>query len=165
MQWFHFTFGQMSGLFIWAVSYNTTMHIVTSDMICHSVFYTELCNIKLSLLFKMAWCEADKWILAGISAGIGCWEREMTKRQEQKSETWGKLFMRCISSSFTIQYCLMKRSNSQIPQCTCHISHNATFRTELCTFLFWMVQCVIWDRCIMGFVRLVSHLSLLTTKK
>ena len=29
--------------------------------------------------------------------------------------------------------------NSQIPQCTCSISHNAPFRTEMCTFLFWMV--------------------------
>ena len=29
-------------------------------------------------------------------------------------------------------------SNSQIPQCTYSISHNATFRTEMCTFVFWM---------------------------
>ena len=39
--------------------------------------------------------------------------------------------------------------NSQIPQCTC--SHNAPFRTDMFTFLFWMV---IWDRCIVGFTRL-----------
>ena len=30
--------------------------------------------------------------------------------------------------------------NSQIPECTCSISHNAPFKTEMCTFLFWM-----WD--------------------
>ena len=41
---------------------------------------------------------------------------------------------------------------SQIPQCTCSISHNTPFRTEMCTFLFWMVHCGIWDRCIVGFV-------------
>ena len=45
--------------------------------------------------------------------------------------------------------------NSQIPQCTCSISHIAPFRTEMCTFLFWMMQYGIWNRCIVGFVRLV----------
>ena len=30
---------------------------------------------------------------------------------------------------------------SQIPQCTCSISHNAPFRTEMCLFLFWIVHC------------------------
>ena len=37
------------------------------------------------------------------------------------------------------------------------ISHNAPFKTERCTFLFWMVHCEMWDRCIVGFVRLVYH--------
>ena len=31
-------------------------------------------------------------------------------------------------------------------------SHNAPFRTEMCSFLFWMVHCGIWDRCIVGFM-------------
>ena len=47
----------------------------------------------------------------------------------------------------------LKRTISQIPHCTCPISHNAPFRTEMCTFLFWMVHCGIWNRCIVGFVR------------
>ena len=38
------------------------------------------------------------------------------------------------------------------------ISHNAPFRTEMYTFLFWMVHCVIWERLIVGFVRLVFSL-------
>ena len=38
----------------------------------------------------------------------------------------------------------------QAPQCTCLLSHNAPFRTEICIFLFWMVHCGIWDRCIVG---------------
>ena len=42
--------------------------------------------------------------------------------------------------------------NSQIPQCTCTTSHNASFRTEMCAFLFYMMHCGIWYRCIMGFV-------------
>ena len=40
--------------------------------------------------------------------------------------------------------------NSQIPECTCAISHNAPFRTEMCTFLFWMEHCGIWNSCILG---------------
>ena len=44
------------------------------------------------------------------------------------------------------------RPNSQIPQYTYPISHNAPFRTEMCIFVFWMVHCVIWNRCIVRFV-------------
>ena len=51
------------------------------------------------------------------------------------------------------------RPNSQIPQCTCPISNNALFRTEMGTFLFWMVHCGIWDRCTLGFVRFISWLT------
>ena len=47
--------------------------------------------------------------------------------------------------------------NSQIPECTCSISHNAPFRTEMCTFLFWMEHYGIWSRCILGFVKLVYY--------
>ena len=47
------------------------------------------------------------------------------------------------------------RPISQIPHCTCPITHNASFRTEMCTFLFWMVLCGICDTCIMGFINLL----------
>ena len=30
---------------------------------------------------------------------------------------------------------------SLIPQCNCPISHNTPFKTEICTFLIWMVHC------------------------
>ena len=40
----------------------------------------------------------------------------------------------------------------KIPQCTCPISNNAPLRTEMCTFLLWMVCCGIWGRCIVEFV-------------
>ena len=46
--------------------------------------------------------------------------------------------------------------NSQIPEFTCSISHNAPFRTEMCTFVFWMEHRGIWNRCILGFVKLVN---------
>ena len=45
--------------------------------------------------------------------------------------------------------------HSQIPECTCSISHNAQFRTEMCTFLFWMEHFGIWNRCMLGFVKSV----------
>ena len=35
------------------------------------------------------------------------------------------------------------------------ISLNAPFRTEMCTFLFWMEHCGISNRCILGFVKLL----------
>ena len=42
--------------------------------------------------------------------------------------------------------------NYQIPECTCSISQNASFRTEICTCLFCMEHSGIWDRCILRFV-------------
>ena len=61
--------------------------------------------------------------------------------------------------------CNLKRINTnrtiyQILQCTCPISHNTPFRTEIDIFLFWMVHCGIWGRCIVGFVNLVYLMSL-----
>ena len=43
--------------------------------------------------------------------------------------------------------------NSQIPQCTCFISHNAPLMAWVSNY--WMVHCGIWNRCIVGFVRLI----------
>ena len=34
--------------------------------------------------------------------------------------------------------------------------HNAPFRAEMCTFLFWMEHCGMWKRCIVGFVNWVN---------
>ena len=45
----------------------------------------------------------------------------------------------------------------QTPQSTWHKSHNAAFRKEFCTLLFWMVHSGIWDRCIVGFVFFSMH--------
>ena len=52
---------------------------------------------------------------------------------------------------------IFDKSISQIPKCTCSLSHNAPFRTEMCTFLFWMDHCRIWDRSIAGFVNYVNY--------
>ena len=35
----------------------------------------------------------------------------------------------------------VNRPISQMPKCTCSISHNASLKTEVCTFLFWMEHC------------------------
>ena len=55
-------------------------------------------------------------------------------------------------------------SHSQILECTCSIPHNTPFRTEMCTFLFWMEHCGIWYRCILGFVELVYYVLSNTVK-
>ena len=75
-------------------------------------------------------------------------------------ETWWNMWSKwiCPSNGVTLS-CLLNWLNSQIPQCTCPISHNAPFRTEICTFLFWMVHCGIWDRCIVGFVILFYYIT------
>ena len=39
------------------------------------------------------------------------------------------------------------------------ISHNAPFRKEMCTFMFWMAHCGVWNGCILGFVKLVFWLD------
>ena len=51
--------------------------------------------------------------------------------------------------------------NPEIPQCTCSISRNAPFWTEMCTFLFWMVHCRIRNRCIVRFVKLLYSCCML----
>ena len=64
-------------------------------------------------------------------------------------------------SSLTSDLTFRPNSHSQIPQCTCPISHNALFRTEMCTFLFRMVHWGISDRYIVGFERVVYWGSVL----
>ena len=57
-------------------------------------------------------------------------------------------------------FCYDNWPNSQISECTCSISHNAPFRTEMCKFLFWMEHCGIWNRCVLGFVKLVPPMMI-----
>ena len=45
------------------------------------------------------------------------------------------------------------------PTCFCSISQNAPFRTEMCTFLFWMVHCGIWNRCNVGFMNSIHWIG------
>ena len=53
----------------------------------------------------------------------------------------GRTIFIVIASVWCFKYTDTNRPISQIPQCTCPISHNTPFRTEMCTFLFWMVHC------------------------
>ena len=56
---------------------------------------------------------------------------------------------------------LVNRPDSQTPGCTCSISHNAGFRTELCTFLFWIEHCGIWNRiCEIGLLEVMPYTQL-----
>ena len=65
------------------------------------------------------------------------------------------------------------RPNSQIPQCTCSISHNASFcnrNVHMCAYFgYKMVHCALFVWCVVGFVRWVYwfnwldyHWSLIT---
>ena len=65
------------------------------------------------------------------------------------------LFFRWGSNPRCLVYNDCNWPNSQIPECTSYTSHNTPFRTEICTFLFWMEHFGIWNRCILGFVKLV----------
>ena len=47
----------------------------------------------------------------------------------------------------------------QIPHLTSPISNNTQFKTEICTLLFWMVHCGIWEGYIVGFRRVVYSAS------
>ena len=46
-------------------------------------------------------------------------------------------------------------ANRQIPQCPFNISRNSPFRTDISTFLFWVVYCGIWGRCNLRFTNLI----------
>ena len=62
------------------------------------------------------------------------------------------------STIFCFQWeTICKRPNPHIQQCTCPISHKASYKTDMCTFLFWTVHCGIWCRRIVGCVRLVLN--------
>ena len=58
-----------------------------------------------------------------------------------------------------------KKTISLIRRCTCPISHNAPFRPEMCIFMFWMMNCGIWDRCIMAFVNWFNCCCLLSDRR
>ena len=103
---------------------------------------------------------------------LGCRAMESMKPYEHR-----RVDLKCLEQ-FTNVRCAQLLSNrpiSQMPQSICPISCNAPFRKEMCTFLFWMVHCGIWDMCIVGFVNLVYcrpgnehlhlHLSILHSKK
>ena len=57
------------------------------------------------------------------------------------------------------------RTISQIPQCTSSIPHSAPFKTKMCTILFWMVHCEVWDMFIVGLFNLVYHQIEAKTKR
>ena len=71
--------------------------------------------------------------------------------------SWGfKLYVCKWCSSVSLHTYTINRPISQIPQCTCPISHNGPFEREMYTFLSWMLQSKIWNRTgVAGFLNLV----------
>ena len=54
---------------------------------------------------------------------------------------WGHFVLASVCWALAVCGCWeSNRTYSQIPQCTSFIPHNAPFKTEMCTFLFWMVH-------------------------
>ena len=85
----------------------------------------------------------------------------LNKRLSKQSSGWwfeapsGSLWRHCNAKPTRWPSLVKKSFANIIPISQIPISHKTPFRTEMCTFLFWMVHCGIWDRCMMGFVNLV----------
>ena len=122
----------------WSLGYNKVSLNLGAQLqqkhcaLLHAVWMPIQCNAASAVLVRSANVALSYIYTAKAITDITKWDRGVKYRRN-----------------------VYNRPNSQIPQCTCPTSHNAPFRTEMCTFLFWMVHCGIWYRCIVGFVRLV----------
>ena len=126
------------------------------------------------------WLELETWLFQKVYMYLFFNFGPLVAKNDQKMETVGDhmenvslqwlltyVYSTCcltVKKWFNIGSCLPNSHNSQSPQCTCPIPHNAPFRTEMCTFLFWMVLYGVWNRCIVGFVRLVYYSPLVSKK-
>ena len=63
----------------------------------------------------------------------------------------------CLKSRYKWVFFSLNGAISQIAKCTCSISHNVALRTEMCTFLFWMVLCPMRHCGICELVQLTAH--------
>ena len=104
----------------------THMAFITIVQTNWSVSLSEVCFCAHSLTEIMAWISYSIHIFLWAAITYPCW------------------------TSVVVNW-----PNAQIPECSCSKSHKAPFRTEICTFLFWMKHCGIWNRCIMAFFKLV----------
>ena len=154
-----------------AIKHNKKIVMVMTMVVLHVVVMTTFGSVsddKVVITITYTYIAVyNNWICQS-------WKLSMATLTEQSSSRWPVLFefpVLCkngrASSSVTKHqlcglvllkqsnrtwYCIHNWPNSQIPECTCSISHNALFRTEMCTFLFWMEHYGIWNRCILGFV-------------
>ena len=80
--------------------------------------------------------------------------------------TSGAMFEDILSifSALISSFSIWNWHDLQIPQCISTMSHNVPWRTEMFAFLFWIVHCGIWNRYIMGFMRLVHWICILNKK-
>ena len=98
----------------------------------------------LNRLFKHRSKKTSKLRVTGLWAGNSPVTGEFPAQIASNAEK--------VSYLMRLWWFWINRPISQIPECTCCISHNASFRTEMHTFLFWMERCGIWNRCILRFV-------------
>ena len=98
-----------------------------------------------------------------ISPWVMKWEGVDLKRLYTRQVCWHNAAWHLVffnNIEIFVSMSVMNWPNT-IPKCPCSISHNAPFRTEMYTFLFWMEHCGIWSRGILGFVKLVYWSSYL----
>ena len=100
-----------------------------------------------SFIYKPAWLSKGCLFIVYVNPVLGQteWRNYISMGQNVQTHPITKVIIPSISWWIDKSY----QSHN-----ACLISHNSPFRTEMCTFLFWMVNCGIWDWCIVGFVNL-----------
>ena len=113
--------------------------------VCRLLIYTLVLQLINHLLNDFIF---DDQIFHSVSDKILWCLGELQRIFSQSLTGFAQVNSKCAHSVHRTQ---RNRPNSQIPQCIYPISHNALLRTEIHTYVFWMVHHGIWDRCIVGF--------------
>ena len=146
-----------------SISLNTLVQFCDCCFVCIIVFYCILLWWDSSLIyhlfsfdilfiffwyivyFLLIYCLlSSRWVQTAPS-------QEATRKQEVSRILESEVKIMGLKSAVSVRNWF----NSQIPECNCSISHNVPFRTDIRAFLFWMEHCGMWNRCILGFVKLV----------
>ena len=134
----------------------TTANIGKTSSCMSREIYTRFCLIFLWLYSRTLWIRLVHLPipLRAVSPAHGQSYDCLRSIKYTAIQNCGTISKSCCIISKSC--CMLSNSfNSQVPECTCSISHNAPFRTEMCTFLYWVKHYGIWNRCILRFVKLV----------
>ena len=112
----------------------------------YGVIRPQWVNLYMFFVIKISdWHKADSWLSFSkdIKLKKGDFLQNILACKGLTLLGWGINF----TKDFTLTIDLIHKSHNAFVS-----SHNAPFRTEICTFLFRMVNCGIWNRCIVRFV-------------